>query len=157
MPITKLILFFTLIAYTVIVSQSFMYLIALKKVQASMQAGPYIGLRKLLDAGFRANFKYAVYAALLFNLLLVISTANFPGRLLFASSLIAFIALLADVLLTLKGNMPINDLINTWTTESYPDNWAAYRDKWLTIFQYRQVCNITGFISLLSGAVFGLK
>lgn len=155
MVFTKLFMFFTLFAYSIIVSQSFMYIIALKNVQTSMQAGPFIELRKLLDAGFRANFKNAIYVALLCNLLLVISMAKFPGGLLFISSLIAFIALVADVLLALKGNIPINNLINTWSIESYPDNWSAYRTKWLTIFQYRQICNLTGFICLLAGVVFG--
>ncbi len=157
MAFTKPVLFFTLIAYSVIVSQSFMYIIALKNVQTNLQAGPYIELRKLLDAGFRANFKFAVYAALLFNLSLLISTARFPGNLLFFTSLISFIALVADVLLALKGNVPINDQINSWTTENHPVDWSTYRTKWLNIFFYRQVCNITGFTSLLAGAIFGSR
>jgi hypothetical protein len=157
MLFTKLVLFLTLFAYTLIVGQSFMYIIALKNVQTSMSAGSYIELRRLLDASFRANFKYAVYAALLFNLLLVISTLKDPGSLLCITSAISFIALVADVLITLKGNMPINDLINSWTAGSYPADWEFYRSQWLNIFKYRQLCNITGFTCLLVGAVFGSK
>jgi hypothetical protein len=157
MLFTKLTLFLTLFAYTVIVGQSFMYIIALKNVQTSMPAGSYIQLRKLLDAGFRANFKYAVYAALLFNLLLVVSTAVNAGSLLFITPVISLIALVADVLLTIKGNMPINKLINTWTADRYPADWESYRDRWLAIFRYRQLCNLTGFTCLLAGAIFGSR
>ena len=153
---TKLLLFLTLIAYSIIVAQSFMYIIALKDVQNRMGAGSYIELRKLLDNSFRANFKFAVYAALVFNLLLVVSTSKYTGSLLFISSLIAFIALITDTLLTVKGNLPINGLINTWTVQSYPENWVTYRAKWLQIFQYRQIANITGFTCLLAGTIFGL-
>lgn len=155
MAYTKLLLFFTLITYSINVSQSFMYIIALKNVQTGMAAGPYIELRKLLDISFRTNFKFIVYAALLLNLVLVINSAKAPGSIFFISSLIAFIALVADVLLALKGNIPINNLINTWTINNYPGNWADYRTKWLKIFQYRQICNIAGFISLVAGTVFG--
>ena len=156
MPYTKLVLFLTLIAYSIIVAQSFMYIIALKDVQNRMGAGSYIELRKLLDNSFRANFKFAVYAALVSNLLLVMCTAKHTGSLLFISSLIAFIALIADTLLTVKGNPPINDYINKWTAQNHPANWDTYRAKWLQIFQYRQIANITGFISLLAGAIFKL-
>lgn len=153
----KIILLLTILAYSVIVAQSFMYIVALKNVQQGMQAESYIELRKLLDINFRANYKYAVYAALLTSLLLVLVNIKSPGSLLFITSAIAFTALIADVLLMMKGNMPINKLINTWTPVHYPDNWADYRAKWLQIFFYREVATITGFISLAIGAVFGLK
>ncbi len=154
---TKIILLLTMLAYSVIVAQSYMYIVALKNVQYSMQAENYIELRKLLDTNFRANYKYAVYAALILNLLLVIITCKNPGSLLFITTAIAFVALVADVLLMMKGNMPINNFINTWTTDYYPPDWAIYRAKWLRIFFYREIVTITGFISLVVGTVFGIK
>ena len=146
-----------MLAYSVIVAQSFMYIVALKNVQHGMQAESYIELRKLLDINFRANYKYAVYAALLTSLLLVLVNIKSPGSLLFITSAIAFTALIADVLLMMKGNMPINNLINTWTVDNYPPDWAMYRAKWLRVFFYREIVTMAGFISLLFGAVFGLK
>jgi hypothetical protein len=53
--------------------------------------------------------------------------------------------------------MPINTMINSWTADQFPADWATYRTRWMNIFQYRQIANITGFISLLMGAVFGSK
>jgi hypothetical protein len=153
----KIILLVTLLAYSIIVSQSFMYILALKHVQLSLEANPYIELRKLIDTSMRDNFKYVIYVVLLANLLLVISTVKNPGSLLFITAAIAFTALIADTLLTVKGNLPINDIINTWSADNYPANWATYRTKWLNIFQYRQVINIIGFVSLLIGAVLGRK
>ena len=154
---TKIILLFTLLAYSIIVSQSFSYIIALKNVQLSLNANSYIELRKLLDVNFRANFTYAVYAALITNLLLVLTTIKNPSSLLFTTAAIAFVALIADTLLTVKGNLPINDVINTWSSDNHPTNWADYRTKWLNIFHYRQIANIIGFVSLLIGAVFGAR
>jgi hypothetical protein len=134
-----------------------MYIVALKNVQYGMQAESYIELRKALDVNFRANYKYAVYAALLTSLLLVLVNIKSPGSLLFISASIAFLALIIDLLLMMKGNMPINNLINTWTAENYPGNWTEYRAKWLRIFFYREMATITGFVSILIGAVFGTK
>jgi hypothetical protein len=154
---TKIILLLTIVAYSVIVAQTYMYIVALKNVQMSMGGGSYIQLRKLLDTNFRANYKYAVYAALIMSLVLVLINLKSPKSVLFITATIALIALITDVLLMMKGNMPINNLINTWTPVHYPDNWAEYRAKWLQIFFYREIATIIGFISLVIGAVFGLK
>ena len=102
----------------------------------------------------RSNFKYVIYAALLFTLLLMIVNFKDPGSLAFIAAGIAFITLIADIVLTLKGSLPINDIINSWTADTIPANWADYRAKWFRIFQYRQVANITGFVSLLLAVVF---
>jgi uncharacterized membrane protein len=154
---TKIIFFFTLIAYSIIVSQSFMYILSLKHVQVNLDAITYTEIRKLTDASMRSNFKYVIYAALLFSLLLVIMNSRNPGSLVFITAAIAFVALVADTLLTVKGNLPINDIINNWTADNIPADWADYRTKWFRIFQYRQVANITGFLSLLVGVVFRTK
>jgi uncharacterized membrane protein len=154
---TKLIFFFTLLAYSIIVSQSFMYILALKNAQLQLDANPYTELRKLIDSNMRSNFTYVVYAALLANLLLVIVTMKNPGSTVFITAAIALAALVADTVLTLKGNLPINDIINSWSADQQPANWADYRTKWLTIFRYRQIATISGFVSLLVGVVWGNK
>jgi hypothetical protein len=154
---TKIILLLTVLAYSVIVAQSYMYIVALKNVQTVMSGGSYIQLRKLLDANFRANYKYAVYATVITNMLLVLINIKSPNSILLLTASVSFIALITDLLLMMKGNMPINNLINSSTPVHYPDNWAKYRAKWLQIFFYREIVVITGFISLVIGALFGIK
>jgi uncharacterized membrane protein len=151
----KIIFLCTILAYSFIVSQSFMYIVALRQVQLNLKFSTYLEFRKLIDANMRNNFKYAVYGALLANLMLVIATAGNPGTLKFIAASVAFVCLIIDTWLTLKGNMPVNNAINEWSADSYPVNWTDFRTKWLHIFQYRQVTNITGFLILLIGVVFG--
>lgn len=153
----KIILLITLLSYSIIVSQSFMYILSLKNTQMALGGSSYTEVRQLIDANMRGFFKYVVYAALLFSLLLVIVNSNAPTGVQFISAALAFIALTADVLLTVKGNMPINDIINGWAPGNFPDNWKEIRQDWFRIFQYRQVANIAGFLSLLAGTVFGGK
>ncbi len=154
---TKILLFITILAYSIIVSQSFMYILSLKHVQLSLDKHSYTEIRKLIDRSMRSNFKFAIYAALLSSLALVIYTGKAPTSLLFVTSVIAFVAMVVDTILTVNGNLPINDVINSWLPDSPPTNWTAYRTKWFSIFQYRQIANITGFLSLLIGALFGTK
>ena len=150
----NIIIFLNLLLYAVIVSQSFSYIIALSNVQRNLQAHTYIEMRKLLDNNFRKKNTWVVYMVLTSSTVLTILCSVQPGCLLFITSAIAWILLIVDVLLTLMGNMPINNRINTWTEDNYPADWATYRTKWLTIFQKRQVVTIIGFLSLLLGVVF---
>lgn len=151
----KTLLLFTVLAYSIIVSQSFMYILALKQVQLNLDVNPYIELRKLIDERMNKTFRYVIYFALISNLLLIIFTVKSPGSLLFITTAIAFTALIVDTLIAVKGNIPINEAINTWAADKYPDTWTEFRSKWLQYFNYRQIANITGFISLLIGAIFG--
>jgi len=134
-----------------------MYILALKHVRINLDGSSYTEMRKLIDVSMKGNFKYVIYTALLSNLVLVICTFKNPGSRVFITAAIAFAALILDTIIAIKGNIPINDTINTWTPDTYPANWAEFRTKWLQIFQYQQIANITGFVSLLIGAVFGSK
>jgi len=150
----RITLFVTLIAYSFVVSQSFSYIIALHNIQLNLDARSYIVLRKLLDKNFRVKFKYVFYLTLISNTLLCILTIQNPTNLLFIGSLISLIGFVADTVFMLKGNMPINNYINSWSPENYPADWEIHRAKWLRIFTRRQVANIIGFTSLLFAAVF---
>ena len=150
----KIVLLLTILLYSIIVSQSFSYIISLRNVQLNMNAGEYISFRKLTDKNFQKKFKYVMYAGLLLNLLLVVLCTVQFSAVLFASSLTGFIALFADTIIAVKKNMPVNKIINTWTAEKYPGNWTEYRTVWLFAFSQRQCLNIAGFFSLLAGAIF---
>lgn len=150
----KILIVLNLFFYSVIVGQSFMYIIALRNVQESMGATSYIELRKLLDRNFLKKFKPVVYSALVLGLALVVASFFQTSMVLIAGSILAFAGLVIDVLLILKGDMPINRIINSWTLETFPANWVEYRSKWLYWFSWRQVANISGFIALIIAAVF---
>lgn len=147
-------LFITLIAYSFVVSQSFSYIIALHNTQKNLDARGYIVLRKLLDKNFRAKFKYVFYLTLISNTILCVLTVEASTSLLFFGSLIAWIGFVADAVFMIKGNLPINGYINTWSPDNYPADWELHRAKWLRVFTKRQVANIIGFTSLLFATVF---
>ena len=132
-----------------------MYILALKQVQINLSPSSYIELRKLMDTAMRSNFKYVMFTALIANVVLVAINFKQPGSVIFVTAVIALICLVADFVIIIKGNMPINDVINSWSVSNYPSNWAEYRNNWLRIFQYREAAAITAFVSLLIGAIFG--
>jgi hypothetical protein len=155
MTAINLLLLLNLLLSSIVVGQAYMYIIALTDVQKNLDAPAYIHLRQLIDRNFMAKYKYVIYASMISTQLFCILVGLEDGTsLLFACSVIALIAFLIDLILTVKGNLPINKMINGWSVDNYPHDWEKYREKWLRIYSYRQAVNIIGFISLLIGAIF---
>ena len=150
----KALLFINLLGYAFIASQAFFYLLAMANAQRHLRAPAYVELRNLLDKNLNVRFRIVYYTVLVTSPLVCVLTARNTASLLFMTSAIACIALFIDVFVMMKGNMPLNRLIRSWTPENYPDNWEAYRAEWLRYYQLRQVAAITGFLSLLAGVIF---
>jgi uncharacterized membrane protein len=153
----KITLFITLLLYAFVISQSFFYILAMSNVLKNMQPSTYIESRKLLDKNLRTSLSIVYYLALIASVLLTAFCVINRSGVLFICSIIALAALLADIALTIKGNKPINETINTWSVSNYPSDWKEYRSKWFMIYNIRQVANIIGFVSLLAGLVFGFN
>ena len=150
----KIILLINILTWSVIAGQSYMYIIALANVSKALDAPSYIQFRQLTDQNFMAKYKWVVYKAMVMTPLLCIVTASQAG-IVFICSLVTLVMLILDLVFTVRGNLPINKLINTWTMDNYPADWEQVRAKWLSVYAKRQVVTIAGFISLVVAAVFG--
>ena len=151
----KISLFITFLLYAFVVSQSFFYILAMSKVTRSMQVGTYIESRQLLDKNLKSSLSLVYYLTLVSSVALTSFCVINPSGVLFICSIISAVSLIVDVALTLKGNVPLNKIINSWTPSNYPANWKQYRSKWLMVYNLRQAANIIGFVSLLAGLIFG--
>lgn len=151
----KIALFITFLLYAAVISQSFFYLLGMTSVTRRLQATSYIEARQLLDSSLRSTLSGVYYATLLSSIVLVTLCVTNPSGLLFISTIVALLAIVIDIIITLKGNRPLNEIINSWSAATYPPNWNQYRNRWLTIYHARQVVNLTGFLALLTGMIFG--
>ncbi|HET6994193.1 MAG TPA: hypothetical protein VFI06_04375, partial [Chitinophagaceae bacterium] len=101
------------------------------------------------------TLRLVYYLALIASIALTSFCVINPSGVLFICSVISLLLLITDIALSLKGNVPLNKAINSWTASDYPSNWKEYRSKWFCVYNIRQAANITGFISLLAGLIFG--
>jgi len=152
---TKILILLNLAAFAFVASQPLFYLLALSHTQKKLQAPTYIELRQLLDKALQIRLKVLYYVTIAFALSLAIMSLTQASYFVFATAIIAFAALIVDVVLALRTNIPINKIINQWDCNNYPRHWQLIRRKWFYFFQIRQVAGIVGFTSLLVGAVFG--
>ena len=152
----KITLFITLVCYAFVISQSFFYVLAMSDATKKMDAPAYIVTRQLIDRALQQSGYIMYYVSFAATLALTAFSVVNPQGILFICSVIALTALVIDIGLAVKGNIPLNKAINHWTTRSYPSNWQQYRSRWFHIYHIRQAVNTAGFLVLLAGLVFGL-
>lgn len=155
--LNKILFSLTVLGYSIVVSQVFMYMLSLKNMQLALDGTAYTQVRQLIDASMNVNFRYVVYTTLVLNLLYVILNAKEPTSVVFITATISLLALVIDGILTLKGSVPINQIINNWSPAAVPADWKEVRLAWFRVFQWRQVIDLVGFLSLLMGTVLGGK
>ena len=60
---------------------------------------------------------------------------------------------LAGMLITIKGNFPINDLVMTWSPQAPPADWTSLRDRWWAWHCARTAVTVASFALLLAAAL----
>jgi hypothetical protein len=143
-----------LATFSTVVSQPLLYLVALSEAQRALSASAYIELRQRVNPVMSRRVPI-IYGSAVATALLVLVLASHAGdRLVLGTTAVAFACLIADVVLMMRENLPINRVVDRWSATAHPPDWAAYRTRWFTIFGYRQTALLLGFASLLVGAVF---
>ena len=151
----KISLFITLLLYAFVTAQSFFYILAMSRTAKSMRPVTYIESRQLLDKNLQVTLRWVYYLALIASIALTTFCVVNPSGVLFICSIISLTLLVIDIVLSVKGNVPLNKVISSWSSSNYPDNWKEYRARWFAIYNFRQAANIIGFVSLLAGLIFG--
>lgn len=143
-----------LVVYAVVVSQPLAYLLFLTSAQRGLSAPAFIELRQRINQVMNRRVPL-VYGSALGTLLLVLglslASGNWHGLV---TAGVALLCLVIDAVFMLRENVPINRVMDRWTTTAPPADWEHYRSRWFAVFAYRQVVLLIGFVSLLVGAVF---
>lgn len=71
----------------------------------------------------------------------------------FVLSLVGLLCYLTDMGLTLRGNVPINKLVQSWDAAAPPDDWAVHRDRWQQLHSRRTFFVVSGYVAVLASIV----
>jgi hypothetical protein len=153
MKVLKLI---QLLSYMMVTAQLLFYLLVYIDALKLLPIQDFIEHRKAIEPLIASRLKIIYYACLGISLLMIVLQIKEFNSLAFITSAIAFSCLLLDVLIALKGNVPINTIINSTPFEMRND-WDALRATWLNFFVYRGILSLTGIASLFVGLIFGQK
>lgn len=151
---TKILKISQLVVYLIITSQLLFYLIILSDSMKQISLPSFIELRKVVDPLMESRFRTIYYSGIILTLAVVILSARKPDSSLFITSSIAMVCLIVDVTIALKGNVPINALINAYTPGDTTQNWSALRLEWLKLINIRGGFITVGMVSQLIGLIW---
>ena len=63
----------------------------------------------------------------------------------------ATLFMLVVLIVTLRGEVPLNQQIQTWVPGAAPANWADVRDRWLANHLVRTIASLFGFVCAAVG------
>ena len=69
----------------------------------------------------------------------------------------SFILMAITLVITVAVEVPIDNQIKTWTTETLPENWTALRSRWSQFHALRTFTSILSFVSLSIGVVMSSR
>lgn len=79
--------------------------------------------------------------------------ASRASKLVFLLFLSSFIFLIAQLIITLVGNVPINDQISSWSPNNPPVQWEDVRDQWNLFNNFRTTLLVSALLMQLGGLV----
>lgn len=151
---TKILRLLQLVVYLIITSQLLFYLLILSDSLKQVSLPNFIELRKTVDMLMENRFRVIYYTGIILTLAVLILSTKKPGSIFFVTSCIALVCLIIDVSIAMKGNIPINKLINAYLPGDTSQDWSALRLQWLQLMNIRGVFIVTGFVSQLVGLVW---
>jgi hypothetical protein len=123
---------------------------------AAVSMENFIEMRKAIDKVIVGRITVIYYCCLALSLVVVFLSIKEKNSLLVVTSVIALVCLIVDTVIAVKGNVPINNLINA-LPETEVLKAVDLRAQWLTFIHYRGILATLGMISLLTGLVFAKK
>jgi len=136
-------------------SQLIFYLVIMSGALKLVTVDNFAELRKAIDsvADFRLRIVY--YSCLALSLATTIIFYYQGSQPLFITSCIALLCLVIDLVIAVKGNIPLNEQISAYFTGNNAIDLDALRIQWIKFITYRGLFIVTGMISLLAGLLVG--
>jgi uncharacterized membrane protein len=113
----------------------------------------FIHIGKTIIANVAWPMRILMPACILFMLL---SAWLYPEKKspAFYFSVAACLLIILALLITLLVEVPIDNQIKTWTTETIPSDWGATRERWQSFHTARTVASLAAFGSLAIAIIF---
>ena len=153
----KLIEFVYLFSYVIISSQLIYYLLVMSDALKLISIDNFMELRQAIDPIFKKRLSFVYYACLGLNMVLLVMRRGDLFSISYAALIVAFLCLVADLLIAVKGNIPVNNHIANYFRGSIEYNWQALRKDWLNYITWRGIANFIGILSLIVGMLVAKK
>jgi uncharacterized membrane protein len=123
-------------------------LVAVRPAMHSLPPTTYVLVKQAFDVSYPRFMKPLQIACLLTTVALTIAAAvdGATTRLILAA--LATVAVLTNIIVTVRGDLPINNAMATWTPDAPPGDWESHRARWDFFNSIRTTAAITALVLL---------
>ncbi len=114
------------------------------------EAGEFIHIGKTIIANVAIPMRIIMPATLFFLLWSMWMTYK-NNRPVFYRYAVAFVLMVATLVITVGVEVPIDNQIKTWTVDTIPDNWKSLRQTWGEFHTARTFTSIGSFVFYILG------
>ncbi|NHA06139.1 hypothetical protein G7092_20185 [Mucilaginibacter sp. HC2] len=145
---TEKIRFLQLLVVIIIASQGIFYFIGCAEAMKHLTVPVFADYRKALDSFIAGRLKVLYYIALALGVTVLILSRQQMSGLVFLCTLVATLCIVMDVLIALKGSIPINNQFNQYPAANVAD-WRGLQLSWVKLILIRGIFSSTALITLL--------
>lgn len=141
-----------LLSYLLVTSQLLFYLVIFCDAIKQTSIENFMEHRKGVEQVIDPRLKMIYYSCLALSIAAILTSMKKPSSVFFITAAIALICLLVDMLIAIKGNIPLNNMIREGVLQQHM-NWESVRTQWLNFIRVRGVFITIGMTSLLVGLI----
>lgn len=111
-----------------------------------------------VDPYMRKRSPALAWVQWIFSAVLVALLAYEKTWVLAGLTAISLLAAVINVVIAVRGNVPLNRKMDHWRHEAPPQDWQKVRRKWLRFHDWRGIASTISFLSLLAASlIFSIR
>lgn len=119
----------------------------------SLDGATYLAVKRAADVTFPTIARPLMLGSLLATGILVVVALISGDALVTALAVVTLLSLVATLAAILRGDLPINRIMSSWTSTTMPADWEMVRARWEGFFRIRMLANTVALAALVA-AVF---
>jgi uncharacterized membrane protein len=151
--LTKAVHFLTIMLYVLVSGVMWGTWVSLARTMTSYSPAVFLADGQHMIANLASLMPVLIIAGGVLNLILIILL--FRGGTAAAAwlAVVALIALVGVLVITLAVEVPIDNDIKTWTVDTLPSNWADTRQRWANFHTLRTFVSLAGVAAAVLAAL----
>ncbi|MBB6108554.1 protein of unknown function [Mucilaginibacter lappiensis] len=137
-----------LLVVIIIASQGIFYFIGCAEAMKHLTVPVFADYRKALDSFIAGRLRVLYYIALALGITVLMLSRQQMNGLVFLCTLVATLCIVVDVLIALKGSIPINNRFNQYPAGGVSD-WRGLQLTWVKLILIRGAFSFTALVALL--------
>lgn len=105
-------------------------LVAVRPAMHSLPPTSYVLVKQAFDVSYPKLMKPLQISSLLSTVALAVMAAVDDASTCAIIAAVAAVAVLTNILVTVRGDLPINNAMATWRPEAPPADWESQRARW---------------------------